>query len=213
MMQTAKTLDDGESQWSLGVSAYSMEGDIGIAPDLMFRKGISDRSDFGIGYSMGLWGHARIDWKRVLKTNESETYYFSSGLGGDLYLPDDFGGDGPFIGVTLPFYYSFNHDGKLIPYFGQRFCLGLIDIGIVRHYGNDSPDPEEYRFNHYMYYSGAAGIRFGDKSVKWFLEASYNFSINHSYRHIESEEWWFDKGSHVDFNAQLTLGMMLGKKQ
>ena len=48
MMTTAKTLDKGEQQFSLGASAYVDAGDEVLGPEVMYRRGINDRLDFGL---------------------------------------------------------------------------------------------------------------------------------------------------------------------
>ena len=51
---------------------YVMGENGGIAPDLMFRGNINSKSGFGIAYSIGLYGYARIDYKYVLYKSASE---------------------------------------------------------------------------------------------------------------------------------------------
>lgn len=86
ILQTAKTLDKGETQIVGGASQYNFEGEFGLAPDLMIRKGINEKSDFGFGYSAGIMGHLRADYKYEILETKNKSNHISTGIGGDLYL-------------------------------------------------------------------------------------------------------------------------------
>lgn len=162
-------------------------------------------------------GHIRADWKRELWTNAEETQYLSSGAMFEMFFPNDFAGDPNYFGICLPVYYSFNHDKKWVPYFGQRFSLGLGGLNIVRYAGVQEPLERNINLYHDMYYSGIAGIRFGKKRVKYFLEASYNVKMGHRffnylYSYDNVEEWRLQRGYDGSAGLQLTLGMNLTRK-
>jgi hypothetical protein len=219
MMQTAKSLDKGERDISVGIGGYAAFGDPGIAPDFMLRQGISDKSDFGVGYTLGLNGHVRLDWKREIWSNPTGKMYLSSGAALDLFSPNDFSGDPFFIGIAVPLYYSFNHGKKVVPYFGQKFSFGLRDVGVFKFYKNDTPPLERVNFYHQMFYTGAAGVRFGEKRIKWFLEASYIIDINRSFSQFTApdvngvEEWLVNKRFDSNLAYQFTIGMTIARKK
>jgi hypothetical protein len=218
MMQTAKPLEKGKTQVSVGVSGYAIGyNDYGIAPDFMYRKGINGKSDFGIGYSMGLLGHFRADYKQQLYVSPTKNKYLSSGVGIDVYYPSDFGGDQPVLGITAPLYFSINHNKNIVPYFAQRFTLGLNGLGIIRYFPNETPiENQEIYKTHNMFYTGSIGIRSGQKRVKYFLELSYSASFEHyfsNYYYSYMDTWEMKKGGRDHLNFQLTLGMMIGNKE
>ncbi|MCR9173238.1 MAG: hypothetical protein NXI10_12125 [bacterium] len=217
MMQTAKTLDKGEREFTVGAGPYTSSGDILASPDFMLRWGISDKSDFGIGYSLQLNGHIRADWKRELWSSADQRQFLSSGVMADVFIPNDFAGDPVYIGICAPLYYSFNHHKKRVPYFGQRISLGLRDLSIIRYAGVNEPITERVSLYHQMYYSGAAGIRFGQNRFKWFIEASYSLKMEHIFRNYFNtdasvDDWQLSRGYDRDVNAQITLGMTIGRK-
>lgn len=219
MMQTAKTLDKGEKEFTAGVGPYTSYGDVLVTPDFMVRFGVSDKSDMGVFYSLQLNGHAKVDWKRELWSSPNGDKYLSSGAMFEAYMPNDFGGDPFYFGLCAPVYFSFNHDKKWVPYLGQRFSFGLTDTQVFKYYNNDNPPLERFNFDHYMFYSGSVGIRFGEKRTKYFLEGSYVYRINHSYRHYSSTddngitEWYLNKNYHDGLSLQLTLGVNIGSKR
>jgi hypothetical protein len=216
MMQSAKTLDKGEREVTASGSGYL--GYInGFTTEWMWRQGIGDKSDFGAFYSLGFYGHARLDWKRELWSSASESMYLSSGALFDVFLPNDFSGDPFYFGLGLPLYYSFNHDKGIVPYVGQRLSFGLLDAGIFNHYNNDNPETG-LRFNHQMYYSGAAGVRFEKLRIPWFVEFSYNIRISRVYSSYYSYdyndpndigEWRLIKRYNEDPTVQLSVGIMV----
>ncbi len=217
MMQTAKTLDKGEREFTVGGGPYFSSFDLLGCPDLMWRRGISDKSDVGFGYSPQLNGHFRADWKRELWNSPNERQFLSSGAMLELFVPNDFAGDPFYMGACLPVYYSFNHHKKWVPYFGQRFSVGLGGLSIIKYAGVNEPLQENVRVEHSMYYSGAAGVRFGQNRFKWFLEASYSLKMQHSFRNYlysddMIEEWRLRRGYDGDGNFQLTLGMTIERK-
>ena len=218
MMQTAKTLDKGERELTIGAGPYTSSGDFLVCPDFMLRWGYSDKSDFGLMYSLQLNGHFRGDWKREIWSNANQTSFLSTGAMAELFLPNDFAGDPTYFGLGLPVYYSFNHDKKWVPYFGQRFSLGLGGLSIVRYAGVNEPIEENVNIYHDMYYSGAVGVRFGKRRLKGFLEASYSVKMgnrfyNYWYSNDNIQEWRLSRGYDGDVNLQLTLGLALGRKQ
>lgn len=218
MMQTAKTLDKGERETTVGVGPYTSYGDVLFSPDFMLRFGVSDKSDIGIFYSLQLNGHAKVDWKRELWSSPNGDKYLSSGAMLEAYMPNDFSGDPFYVGVCAPMYFSFNHGNKWVPYFGQRFSFGILDTGVFKFYNDDSPPLERLSFDHYMFYSGSLGLRFGEKRTKYFLEASYNYRINHSlnqYSYTDDNgitEWYLNKNYFDGLSLQLTLGLNIGRK-
>ena len=96
-----------------------------------------------------------------------------------------------------------NHGNNVIPYFAQRFTFGLLDTAALRLYNNDNLVANGYYGDHIMYYSVAAGLRLGEKRVKWFTEASYSTTIRHFYNTSS-------RGKRETINLQLTVGMMIG---
>lgn len=219
MMQTAKTLDKGESEVSLGVSGYLQPDAGGVAPDLMWRQGISDKSDMGVGYSVGFYGHARVDWKREIWSNPTNTTFLSTGLGFDGYFPNDFSGEPFYYGVNIPLYFSFNHGKEFVPYFGQKFSFGFRDLKVFQYYNNDDLPQQNLYYYHQMFYSGGAGVRYGKRRFKWFAELSYLVSI---YRYVtqysytgenDVELWRANKSFGSGMGVQLTLGVSIDRKK
>ena len=176
MMQTAKTLDEGESQIAVGLSGYYFEDEFGLAPEVNYRQGINSKSDFGLGYSVGLNGHIKADYKRLLFNSTENNLYFSSGIGFDLFMPD---GDFLFAS-TIPLYLSLHKNPKFVPYFAQRFTLSFTDLSAFKYKDITNPGKDVY-YDHYMFYSGAAGLQFGENRIKWFMEASYSVTFNNTY--------------------------------
>lgn len=217
-MQTAKTLDKGELQTSAGMSGYAIDyaDEVAIAPDFLLRVGLNEKSDIGIGYSVGYAGHLKADYKRELWNSADSSKYVSTGLGFDLWHDAD--GPETNIALTLPFYFSMNHSKKVIPYFAQRFTFGLYDTKALSLYNNDNSGANSYDLDHIMYYSGAAGLRFGEKKVKWFTEASYSTTIEHFYRNRLIQDpsepnarvWQSERRKRESINLQFTIGVMFG---
>lgn len=216
MMSTAKTLDKSEHQLSVGVSGYAVEfSQLGIAPDLLYRRGINEKLDFGIGYAMGLAGHIRGDIKYELLTWNNNNSFLSTGIGLDVYLPDDFGGQ-KMVGSTIPLYLSFNHDKSVVPYIGQRLTFGWNGLNTYKYLSREEPVKESVYISNDIYYSGAFGLRFGENKKKFFIELSYSYwhstKFNAWQNTYNSNQWEnsldFDKG----LNIQISLGYTFGLK-
>ncbi|MES2557299.1 MAG: hypothetical protein V4604_14185 [Bacteroidota bacterium] len=168
-LQTAKPLDKGNAEVSVGATGYLINDDPLPGVNAMVRVGVGARSEVGLGYATGIFGHTRLDYKYNFYRSANEKRFLSSGLGLDYFFNDDDGNGIP--GVNVPLYFSINHGGSVVPYFGQRFTLGLNDLDVLSGKGRGS---------HVMYYSGAAGIRFGKRHLKGFLELGYSVSRERS---------------------------------
>ena len=213
MMTTAKTLDKSEQQLSVGVSGYLVDGSAGgIAPDIMYRRGISDKFDFGLGYSMGLYGHIRADLKYELLSWNNNNAFLSTGLGADFYLPDDFG-DEQLLGTTIPLYLSINHNKNIVPYFGQRFTFGWNGLKAITYTNSTETIMKNTSLYHSMNYSGAMGFRFGKKQ---FIELSYSLRKDHYFgswlKYPDYTEWANTSTNNNSFTIQITYGFIFGPK-
>jgi hypothetical protein len=193
MMQTAKPLKGLENQYSIGISQYSYNGDYGIAPDFQYRRGINGKSDFGLSYSMGLYGHFRADYKRSIWVSKDRTDYLSTGVGLDLWY-DDWNGY-LYTGFTAPLYMSFNHGKRFVPYFAQRFTFA------VDQWSGSSLNDWDYL----MAYSGVAGLRIGENLTKMFVELSYSISNDYDFNLTTQSRVWYSYNS----SFQLTFGFMI----
>ncbi len=217
IMQTAKPTPKGTLERSLGLSGYVDDGYVYPAIDGMLRTGLSEKSDIGLAYSLGTLGHLKLDLKHLIYTSPDQKMFFSAGIGVDgIWSEEVLGPINKDIGLTLPLYFSFNHKGKITPYFAQRLTLGLTDLNTLGQY-NEDPLFDSYNLSHDWYYTGGGGIRWGEKDVKWFAELSYTFKfnrtyINNSYINPQGiQEVYSHKGISRSGTAQVTLGMFLGK--
>jgi hypothetical protein len=216
MMTTAKTLDKGEQEFVVGVSGYLDSGSpAGIAPDLVYRRGINDKMDFGVGYSMGLLGHIRSDIKYELMSWNNGQNFLSTGFGLDAYIPDEFG-DTRMFGSTIPLYLSLNHDQNVTPYFAQRFTFGWHGWNTYRYINSPSTITSFTSIRHKVYYSGAAGLRIGEERKKYFIECSYAYHGENYFGAWEAYdqpgEFTNTQSFHRNLTFQLTLGILLGNK-
>ncbi|MBD3638649.1 MAG: hypothetical protein HUJ25_14955 [Crocinitomicaceae bacterium] len=211
VLQTAKPVEKGKTEVSLAGTAF-FGSDVMPGFDLMVRRGLGPRSDFGFAYCGSLYGHFRFDFKYVIAKTASDNLFLSSGVGLDLYLLDDWGSDiGMYSGLTLPVYFSFNHNNKVVPYFAQTFTMGLNDFKVMRHY-NKSEIPEGESWEHNMFYTGGAGLRFQtEKRVDFVFEFSYKYVFtNRFYNYSNSSTVkYYDE----DFLPQLSFGIVIKPKK
>ena len=217
VMQTAKPLEKGESDFSIGADGYASSGDMFPGLELMYRRGINGKSDFGARYTFGLWGHGRIDYKYNFFRSANERLFLSSGIGFDAYVPDSFGGQNWFVGPYVPLYFSFNHGNPVVPYFSQGFSFGLNDLrGLAP---NQVPITSNYQgFEHTMFYNGGFGIRFGQRRVKYFVELSYGVRLENQVREQQNgpegaEYWTIVHSQDTDLVFQLSTGITIGNKR
>ena len=151
IMQTAKPTPVGTLERSAGISVYADRGDIYPAVDGMLRTGISKRADIGLAYSLGTLGHLKLDFKHQLYASPDQQLFLSSGIGVDgIWSEEILGPTNKDIGITLPLYFSFNHNEKVTPYFAQRATLGLTDVSALSQYGKN-PGLQTYDLNHDWY--------------------------------------------------------------
>ena len=216
MMSTAKTLDKGEQEFVLGASGYFYGGEpVGAAPDISYRRGISDKMDFGASYSLGLMGHARTDLKYELCSWNNHNNFLSTGFGMDFYIPTEFA-DNPFVGSTIPLYLSINHDHNVTPYFGQRFTFSWQGLNAYKFYNSQETITTFQSLEHSVFYSGAMGLRIGEGRKKYFFEASYAYRGDNSFGAWENYntpgEYINISDFHRSWTFQLTFGFILGNK-
>lgn len=218
MMTTAKTLDKGEQEVTLGASVYSANNQFaGVAPEIMYRRGINDKLDFGLCYSLGLYGHFRADMKYELLNWNNGNSFLSSGFGFDAYIPDEFGNDSQLFGSTIPLYLSFNHDKNVTPYFGQRFTFGWNGLNTYKYLGSNEPITEFTVSNHSVFYTGAVGLQFGEKRKAFHIEFSYSYVGNN---YFGAWEDFNAPGEYVtisefdrDWRGQITLAYVFGNRK
>ncbi len=202
ILQTAKPVSKGSTEVSVAASGYSVS-DIIPGVNAMVRTGINERSDIGFAYSGTLYFQIRSDYKHVLWSHPQQSAFFSSGVGLDVLLLNDWGSDiNSNIGLIAPLYFSFNHDGRVTPYFAQSFTMGLFGLRTLADYRSSGPFHSSYR-EHVMFYSGGAGIRFGQrKRIRWMVELSYKVWGTH--RLYVGDE---DIFRHYDRDGQVELSV------
>ncbi|MFK7783713.1 MAG: hypothetical protein AB8B56_01285 [Crocinitomicaceae bacterium] len=216
-MQTAKPTPVGTLERSGGISGYVDHGNVYPSFDGMLRTGIYEKADIGLAYSLGTLGHLKLDFKHQLYASPDRNWFLSAGIGVDgIWSEEILGPTNQDIGLTLPLYFSFNHNGSVTPYFAQRATLGLTDVGTLSQYGK-APELEVFDLNHDWYYSGGAGIRWGEKNVRWFAELSYVFQFNRVYFNDVfingqgMQETSPYKGITRSGTAQLAVGLFFGR--
>lgn len=219
IMQTAKPVEKGQIETTAGLSAYGSSGGGGIpSADVMVRYGIGQKSDIGASYSLGLFGHFRLDYKHNLYESPTKNTYLSSGFGVDAMLYEATWSEPQDVGLTLPLYFSFNHNKKVIPYLAQRATLGLNDIGVLVQY-DKNPGLTDYDYDHNWYYSGGFGIKWGEKRVKWYAELSYSIRFNREYQNsvytddFGETQTFFRKNTDPQEVFQLSVGMVISQKK
>lgn len=198
-LQTAKPLDKGTKEFTLGAVGYARYNTILPGLNCMMRFGTGGHSDWGIGYATGIPGHLRVDYKYNFYRSADERNFLSTGLGMDVMHVDE---DEIIPAVNVPLYFSMNHGKKLIPYFNQRFTLGLSELDVLTGQGMG---------DHYLFYSGGAGLRYSAFRVKYFVEFSYSvdrFRNRHESLNAQGETILFDNSSQhpgVELNVGLTF--------
>jgi hypothetical protein len=217
IMQTAKPTPVGTLEGSGGVSGYANDGGIYPGFDGMLRTGIYEKADIGLAYSLGILGHLKLDFKHQLYASADRNSFLSSGIGVDgIWSQEILGPTNQDIGLTLPLYFSFNHNENITPYFAQKATLGLSDVSALSQY-KKTAGLQQFSLNHDWYYSGGAGIRWGDNRVRWFAELSYVFQFNRRYfndvfiNQQGVQEASFYRGLNRSGSAQLTVGMFFGR--
>jgi hypothetical protein len=200
LLQTAKPLDKGTVEFTGGAAGYFGFSQTLPGLNAMVRVGTGKRSDLGFGYATGLFGHARLDYKYNFYRSPDENRFFSSGVGIDWITADE---DELLPAVNIPFYFSINHQGKVVPYFGQRFTLGLNDVDV--RFGGSAEGM------HRAYYSGGAGIRYGRNRVKGFIELTYAVELSRD-RHFgynAQQEQYLQDNRYEEPVAQLNIGVTI----
>ena len=217
IMQTAKPTPVGTLERSVGISGYVDGDDVYPGIDGMLRTGLYEKADIGLAYSLGTIGHLKLDFKHLVYSSPDQNMFLSTGIGVDgIWSEEILGPTNKDIGLTLPLYFSFNHNQKITPYFAQRATLGLTDLNVLSQYSK-SAGFQGFNLNHDWYYTGGGGIRWGEKSVRWFAELSYTFQFNRSYindPYINQQgvqDVYFYKGITRSGTAQLTLGVFFGR--
>lgn len=218
-MQTAKPVDKGGIEVTTGLSAYGSSGGGGIpSVDVMVRYGVGEKADIGASYALGLFGHFRLDYKHVLYTSPNKNTYLSTGFGVDGILYEATWSEPKDVGLTVPLYFSFNHNKKVIPYFAQKATLGLNDIEVLGQYGKPA-GLMNYDYDHNWYYSGGFGFKWGEKRLKWYSELSYSVRFNREYHNdvftddMGVMEVYFRKSTDPRATFQLSLGMIISQKK
>lgn len=222
IMQTAKPTPKGTLERSIGISGYAETGfdnklDLYPSIDGMLRTGITEKSDIGLAYSLGTLGHLKLDFKHLLYASPDSNLFLSTGIGVDgIWSEEILGPVNKDVGVTLPLYFSFNHNERITPYFAQRATLGLTDVSALSQYGK-VPGTQAFYLDHDWYYHGGGGIRWGENNIRWFAELSYKFQFNRRYTndpYIDdqgNQQYFTAKGITRSGTAQLTVGMFFGR--
>ena len=205
VLQTAKTLNKGEAEFTASAAVYAAS-DVLPGFNLMYRRGINEKMDFGIAYAGTLYGHIRSDLKINLWKNANENIFLSSGVGLDFHLLNDWGSDiPPNFGITVPLYFSFNHNNNVVPYFCQSFTFSFHDVAIIPKFGQSNLT-ESMSLGHYMFQRGGFGIRFGrGKRVRWMVEVSHNIIYEHRLSVFNNHT---DRSFNVDFLPELNAGLV-----
>ncbi len=222
IMQTAKPTPKGALERSFGVSGFAETGfddQVDFYPTIegMLRTGITEKSDIGLAYSLGTLGHLKFDFKHLLYASPDHNLCLSTGIGVDgIWAEEILGPINKDVGVTLPLYFSFNHNQKITPYFAQRATLGLTDVSALSQYGK-VPGTQAFYLDHDWYYHGGGGIRWGEKNVRWFAELSYKFQFNRRFTNdpyideFGMQQYFTAKGITRSGTAQVTVGMFFGR--
>jgi len=209
VMSTAKTLDKGEQHFYIGGSAYRSSHDIIGSPEFMYRSGINKKSDFGIRYSLGLYGHLRTDFKYELMSWKNESNFISTGVGFDFYFPNTYSGDKYIVGSTIPLFFSFNHHKNVVPYIGQQYTFGWNDLKAFVF--KNSNEIIEFRTSksHSSFYSGTYGLKFEKFKLKPFIEVSYSLKIENNFSAwpLNNYSWENTYNRQTHQNLQLTIGI------
>lgn len=217
IMQTAKPVEKNKVETTLGISGYTT-GEGGLPSlDAMVRYGVSKKSDLGLAYSLGLFGHFKLDYKHVLYASPNQNAFLSTGFGVDGILYEGTWSEPKDVGLTVPLYFSFNHTKKVIPYFAQKVTFSLRDAQVLGQYKND-PGFTDYNLDHNWYYAGGGGVKWGQNRLKWFAELSYSVRFNREYTNsVFVDEFgvtdrYFRKSTDPFGMVQLTLGMVITQK-
>ena len=207
-LQTAKPLDKGAVEVTGGLTGYATEDDRLPGLNSMVRVGVGANSDIGIGYATGIFGHARLDYKYNFYRSADDRRFLSTGLGLDFFSDDEDATGVP--ALNIPLYFSINHQGNVIPYFGQRFTLGLSHMDVLFGKGSGSHD---------IYYTGVAGIRFGKLRLKGYVEFSYSVGMEryrHSFYNYQTESLQSFDNRYETTGVELNVGLTIpfgGKKK
>jgi hypothetical protein len=222
IMQTAKPTAKGTLERSVAISTYAETGyddKLDLYPTIegMLRTGITEKSDLGLAYSLGTLGHLKFDFKHVIYASPDNNLFLSTGIGVDgIWSEEILGPVNKDIGLTLPLYFSFNHNQKITPYFAQRATLGLTDVSALSQYGK-VPGTQAFDLDHDWYYHGGGGIRWGENNIRWFAELSYNFQFNRRYDNdpyideLGNQHYFTAKGITRSGTAQVTIGVFFGR--
>jgi hypothetical protein len=211
-MQTAKTLDRGEQEPTLGAVGNYVENEdfgTGLGPDIMYRSGVAGKVDLGFAYAPSLTiGNFRADMKYNLYKSPGENTYISTLLSLEAHNASD-----PYSG--LAFIASFNHQKNFHPYVFQKITFGLRDTQVFQRYSNVIPITSVENYKHNYFLIGGLGFQYQlekKPNTQFFIEAGYNILKYTSYQNsfltndLEEKEWYIYKFKSNRFNAQITFG-------
>lgn len=216
ILQTAKPLQKGEVETAISLSGFANSEIVGgVMSESQVRVGLNDVSDIGFSFALPTIGHYKIDYKRLLYKNTNETFYLSSGVGIEAFLPSE---SDPFIpGITIPLYISFNDKGKITPYLAQRFTFSPIGLKTHRYLSLENPVEKNVFIKNHMITSGGIGLRFTnyEKNRRWFIEFSYYLHSEYFYRsdfNSNTQSWKKTTRSGIGtIGAQVNLGFNIMK--
>lgn len=218
LMQTAKTLEKGKQELTVGAVGNFVEGGdfgTGVGPDVMYRRGIMKRGDIGISYAPSLAiGNLRADFKYNFWKSRDQNRYVSTLISAEAHNVKEI-----YSGLAL--IASFNHSKNIHPYIYHKFTLGYKDIKVFSIYDNEIPSTQREWYNHKMFFIGGVGFRYQLKKkprTQFFLEGGFNFLSRVFYQNShdivdDEKEWYIYKFKSNDMNYHITLGFSfkLGK--
>lgn len=197
-MQTAKTVENREVKYTGGAFVYVTEdtkdndNDASVLPgvNIGIRYGLGQRTDIGMFYASGGWGHARVDVKQNIWQKPDGNAYLSTGFAIENHnYHDDQKTSGMELfnkgwAASIPLFYSFGHNKPVTIYTAQRFTLSFNELDLLKnwdYYMNEYTLPLNQYIDRQntLFYSGGLGFKWGkNDNKKWFAEASYSFHTN-----------------------------------
>jgi hypothetical protein len=223
MMQTAENLKKGEQTLSGGIYVISQDhydenpdGDQIPGLDIMYRRGLGDRSDLGVYFSPALTGgHLRTDFKYNVFKSTDEKRYLSTliSLEAEHLLNNPYMDERRYIGTGLGLIFSMNHENSIVPFFYQRATFGWNNLDVLRNPASDYSYHDYNIQHHRMEYIGGIGIMMKSKRsprLQFFADASYSirrmtlFEVK-EYAHVE--DYYLTKSQMHRLNLQLVFGV------
>lgn len=217
IMQTAKTVEKGKVNFSGAVSLYGPLHDdppLTGGANVALRYGIANRTDIGLSYASGLWGHARLDMKQNLWKSSNSNSYFSTGFAFDMTNVGDNGFTNG-LAISVPLFFSINHNKPVTIYSEQRFALGMGGISLLRDYDYYKNDyvcsGDHLSLENWNFYTGGIGLKWGKKEkLKWCAELSYVLYFRRFVLCEPGSDSPYNVGKPTYLTPQLSIGLSFG---